>query len=118
MKPVLAQRQKDVIEGSALDLDLTHLDKARALQAPTTLKYRIDDVTNNRQVLDWTTVVTPLSTNTVTITGAQNVLLRRHVNRQKMQVSVKTTSSSGDILQAPFYYDLVRIFERQDQLDT
>ena len=118
MKPVLPYRSEDVNEGSARDLDLTHLNKTRALTAPTTLKYRIDDLTNNREVLDWTTVAGPASTNTLSITGAQNALFRRGTKRQKMQVTVKTVSSSGEIDQTPFFYDLIRIFDREAQLDA
>ena len=118
MKPVLPYRQKDVNEGSTLDLDLTHLDKNRVLQIPTTLKYRIDDLTNIREVLDWTTVSAPGSTNTIIITAAQNALFSRRTKRQKMQITVKTTSSSSADLQEDFYYDLIRIFRRDDQLDV
>lgn len=118
MKPVLPYRPWDVNEGSATDLDLTHLTKARVKQAPTTLKYRIDDLTNRRTVLAWTTVSTPGSTNTLTITGAQNAIFNRRLKRQKMQVTVKTVSATSDILQEDFYYTIIRIFEREDQLDA
>lgn len=118
MKPLLPYRSKDINEGSAIDLDLTHLDKAKSLQVPTTLKYRVDDFTHNRQVLDWTIVSAPGSTNTLTITGAQNALFQRGSKEQKMQATVKTVSSSGDILQEDFYYNIIRIFQRQDQVDA
>ena len=117
-KPVKPYRSKDINEGSAVDLDLTHLDKNRALQTPTTLRFRIDDLTNHRQVLDWTDVVTPGNTNTLSITGAQNELFTRRTKRQKMQVSVKTVSASGEIDQTPFFYDLIRLFNREEQLDV
>ena len=118
MKPVLPYRPEDVNEGSARDLDLTHLNKSRVLTAPTTLKYRIDDLTNNREVLDWTTVPGPASTNTLSITGTQNALFRRGTKRQKMQVTVKTVSASGEIDQTPFFYDLIRLFDNASQVDA
>lgn len=117
-RPVKPYRKKDINEGSAIDLDLTHLNKSRVLTAPTTLRYRIDDLTNHREVLDWTVVPTPGSTNTLSITGAQNTLFARRVKRQKMQVSVKTVSPTSEIDQTPFFYDLIRIFDREDQLDV
>jgi hypothetical protein len=118
MKPVLPYRSEDINEGSAADLDLTHLDKNKALQAPATLKYRIDDVSNQRTVLDWTIVPTPANKNTLEITAEQNALFNRQREKQKMQVSVKTISVSGQTNQEDFYYNLIRIFEREDQLDA
>jgi len=117
-KPVLPYRQVSINEGSALDLELTHLDKNKVLQIPTELRYRIDDLSNNLEVLDWTIVPAPGSTNTITLTDTQNALFSRSLRRQKMQVSVKTTSNTGAVLQEDFIYEIIRIFTREEQLDT
>lgn len=114
MKPVLPARIEDVNEGSTCYLPLTHLNSSKALEAPSALSYRIDDITNNRQILDWTSVSTPGSTNTLTITAAQNAIYTRTRKTELRQVTVKTTDSSAGINQTPFYYNLIRIFDNQD----
>lgn len=114
--PVEPQRNIDVNEGMTICLETTHLDKNRVLFTPTTLQYRIDDLTHDREVLDWTTVSTPSSTNTITVTEAQNALFSRNQDKEKRQITVRPTDSSGDVAQDIFIYTLIRIFEREDQL--
>lgn len=116
--PVQPFPMEDVNEGSAKDLVLTHLDASRAPAAPTTLKWRLDDLTNSREIVDWTNVSTPGTTNTIPLTGAQNALFTRSKEKERRQVGVKTVSSSGEENQENFIYDLIRIFSRQSQLDT
>ena len=108
MRPVLPYRLENVNEGTAKDLELTHLDKTGALQAPATLKYRIDDLTNGREILDWTIVPTPASKNTIQITAAQNQLQTRNNKVEQRQVAVKTIASTGEETQQNFIYDLIR----------
>ena len=62
MKPVEPYRNTDLNEGTGNTLSLTHLDTADALFTPTAVSYRIDDLTNDREVLDWTAIPTPAST--------------------------------------------------------
>lgn len=114
-KPVLPYRKEEFNEGADVDLDLTHLDKTNALVTPSTLKYRIDDLTNNRQVLDWTDVSTPSSTNTITTTGAQNAKYSKSQPRELRQVTVYAVDSNGKKSYDPFFYTLIRIFDRTDQ---
>ena len=115
--PVLPYRLERFNEGSACFLDLTHLDKNDALLAPTTLKYRIDDVSNNREVLGWTAVSTPSSTNSITITDTQNALFSRSRDKELRQVTVKTTDAQDNDNQEDFFYEVVRIFQRTDQVE-
>lgn len=117
-EPVLPYRVNRYNEGSACFLETTHLNKSKVATAPTTMKYRIDDRTNNREVLDWTTVSTPGITNTITITDTQNALFSRHNKKELRQVTVKTTDASGNDGLEDFFYEVIRIFTRADQLDT
>jgi len=75
--PVNPYRRFDINEGTSAILEVTHLDKDKALVTPSAVSYRIDDLTNERQVLDWTVVSTPASTNTITVTAAQNMVNNR-----------------------------------------
>lgn len=117
-EPVLPYRVNQYNEGSACFLETTHLNKAKVATAPTTMKYRIDDRTNNREVLDWTAVSTPATTNTITITDTQNALHNRQNQTELRQVTVKTTDAGGNDGLEDFFYEIVRIFTRADQLDA
>jgi len=114
--PVLAERIIDVNEGKTITLELTHLDKNKALIVPISLRYRIDDVTNNLTVLDYTAVATPGSTNTIVITAVQNKKSRQNQKRERRQVTTEAIDSTGAIDPQEFYYDLIQIFSREDQL--
>ena len=114
--PFLPHRQFDRNEGSTILLELTSLDKDKVLTTPSNLEYRIDDITNNRQILDWTDVPTPSSTETITITPANNQLRSRSATTETRQVTTNTTDSSGNVSQDIFIYRLIRIFDKETQL--
>lgn len=113
--PVNPYRQFDRNEGTTVLLELTHLDKDKALTVPSAVSYRIDDLTNVREVLDWTSIPTPGSTNTITITPAQNQVNNRNQDRELRQVTVNATDSSGNVAQDIFHYTLIRIFDFESQ---
>ena len=52
-------------EGDAVLLLLTHRNESDVLEAPASLSYRIDDLTNNREILDWTAFASPQTKNTI-----------------------------------------------------
>ena len=60
-----------VNEGQTCFLDLTHLNADQELEAPSSLRYRIDNLTDNRNVLAWTSVGTPASENTATASSCR-----------------------------------------------
>lgn len=113
--PVDPFRKFDRNEETTVLLELTHLDKDKALAVPSALSYRIDDLTNHREVLANTTVSTPGSTNTITITEAQNALFGRSQQRERRQVTVKTTDSAGSVVKSIHIYTLIRIFTSDDR---
>lgn len=114
--PRLPERVIDVNEGKSITLETTHLDKDKKLVAPTSLQYRIDDLTNNRTVLDWTAVITPGSTNTIAVTAAQNLKFIQRQKEERRQVTTEATDAAGAKDPEEFYYNLTQIFNREDQL--
>jgi hypothetical protein len=60
-----------VNDGSSLAVTLTHLDAFDAPAAPDTLRYRLDDPLGG-ELIGWTSVDTPASTNSVTIPASAN----------------------------------------------
>ena len=63
-----------VDEGSAFTLTAKFYDDASdpwTLTAPTTIRYRIDNLSSGANILDWTTV-SAASSASIVVTGAQN----------------------------------------------
>ncbi len=106
----------DINAGSAVQLELTHKVN-RKLTAPSALSYRIDDLTNDhRQVLDWTVVPTPGPENTITVPQALNELFTRvDTDRERRQITVNVTQTSGTVVQEIFIYEIIRIFNSDTQ---
>jgi hypothetical protein len=63
-----------VNEGSAFTLTARFFDEGVAT-APTTARYRIRDLSNDRIVLDWT-AITPATSVDITITATNNAVYR------------------------------------------
>ena len=116
MNPVLPYRNIDINEGSTAIVEVTYLDKDKAKITPSTVSYRIDDLTNVREVADWAAIAVPSTTNTITATPAQNQLNNRSQEKELRQVTVNATDSSGNVVQQIFIYTLIRIFDKEDQL--
>lgn len=116
-KPVAPHLVKEFNENNTVILDVTHLNKSKALVTPSTVSYRIDDLTNNRVVLDWTSVSTPGSTNTITITKAQNALYNYTRDKETRQVTVNAVDSSGNASYDTFIYRLIRIFDQSSRVN-
>ena len=114
-KPVQPFRDFPTNEGGTVLVTVTFLDKDRVNIVPTTVTYRIDDLTNDREVLAETTVTTPALENTITITPAQNALNGRSQPRELRQVTVKAVDSAGAVSKQQFYYTLIRIFTSDDR---
>lgn len=114
-KPVNPYRNLDINEGTTAILEVTYLDKDKANITPTAVSYRVDDLTNGREVLDWTAVITPTASDTITITGAQNAVNNRSQDKELRQITVNATDSSANVVQQDFYYTLIRIFTNEDQ---
>ena len=114
--PVNPYRRTDQNEGSTILLEVTYLDQDNSNITPAAVSYRVDDLTNNRQVVDWTAVAAPSTTNTITVTATQNNLNSRSQEKEMRQITVNSTDSSGNVTQQIFVYTLIRIFTRVDQL--
>ena len=72
-------------EGSAVAFALKVYSDAYVLTAPTTIRYRVDDLDTGEVVAGWTTV-SPASSATITVTGAQNTLTDCHNARRQLTV--------------------------------
>ena len=105
----LQQGTQPVNERSVSFISATFLDSSKAEQAPTSARYRIDDITRGkRQILDWTTITTPSVTETITITAVQNRILSTGIDRERRQVTVEATVS-GEPFRDTFEYEIINL---------
>ena len=63
-----------VNEKSPLRMTLIFTDFDGAPLIPTTVEWRLDDLTNDTEVVAWTNIPGPASTMTVVIPGANNII--------------------------------------------
>lgn len=67
---------RTAVDGSAIAFTVKCWDDSAepwVALAPTTVQYRIDDLTSDAQILDWTSASASAS-QTITVTGAQNTV--------------------------------------------
>ena len=106
----LQQGTESVNERSVSFISATFLDSSKVEQAPTSARYRIDDITrgSKRQILDWTTIAAPGVTETITITAAQNRIISTGNCRERRQVTVEATVS-GEPFRDAFEYEIINL---------
>lgn len=97
-----------VNEKSEVTLTVSYRDADGLAYTPSAVRYRIDCLTNERTVLDWTSVASPSTTNTLTITSAQNAILDDENDEEIRQVIVEVTGS-GTPRYDPFVYRLINL---------
>lgn len=114
-KPVLPYSKFKRNEGSTIVFSARHLTNEKVLRTPSTLKWRLDDLTNNREIVDWTEITGPSSTNEITISRENNAKYSRQQEKELRQLTIYTEDSNGNDAQDIFHYTLIRIFDREAQ---
>lgn len=79
---------KPVNERSRLQITMQFQDAAWALQVPTNIRYRIDDLTNCQVIQDWIDV-TPASSVTVIVTPTQNAIIASCNRTERKELTVE-----------------------------
>lgn len=106
----LQQGTKRVNERSASKITAVFLNESDVPTAPSSARYRIDDITSNRnsprEVLDWTAIASPSTSETITITGTQNRILSDANEVEKRIVTVEGTGSDGEAFRQGFIYEI------------
>lgn len=83
-------------EGSGFTAVASFRDRATAAaDTPATVKYRLDCLTTGQTILDWTTV-SPGSSVSIPITGAQNNILDDSNDYEIKQLTVESDVGSSD----------------------
>lgn len=77
-------------EKTACAITASLRDVDNAAVTPTTMRYRIDCLTTQQTVLDWTSVGSPAAENTLTVTSEQNAIIDANKRRETKQMIVET----------------------------
>lgn len=101
-----------VKEGNPLPVTVDFFDASNTAYTPTTVRYRIKDLTNNRVVLDWTSA-TPASSVTITVTPSQNSIYdedtRNRLRYEERSVVVQADAGTDDQFTDEYIYRIINL---------
>lgn len=109
-QPVLPYAMHRAYAGNSVQIFIRSLDFDHEPEAPATLQYRIDNLTDAVSVIDWTSVNTPSENSSITISADTNQMYTDWRDSQLMQVTFKATFEDGTQAQVIGCYELSRIY--------
>ena len=107
--PVLPYKVTQVYAGTDCWGEFQFLDRAKAPATPLTIVYRIDNVTDNQQILGNTSFPPSGTTAEINVPGALNVMSRSGQSSQINQMLVTSTYADGSTAVKPFFYEVIDI---------
>lgn len=109
--PVLPSRRPVYNAGSAVTVKWNSRDENLGELELTTLRYRVDNLTDSRIVLDWTNIATPDPAGSKVIPAALNGMATTYRSRQLMQVTFEMTDADGNLVQDVQHYVLAAVYQ-------
>lgn len=110
-QPPRPYTQHTIDAGNTIRIDITSLDFDEALEAPTALRYRIDNLTDRIVITQWTAIVAPAEESTLTISATTNAMSTQTKDRQLNQVTFEATYADGTIAKDTVCYELCAVYE-------
>lgn len=110
-QPPRPYAQHTINAGNDILIDITSLDFDEVLEAPVSMRYRIDNITNRVAITQWTSIVAPGEETTLTISAATNAMSNQSQDRQLNQVTLEATYADGTIAKDTVCYELCAIYE-------
>lgn len=89
MPQAKSSRVQTYNEGQSFTATFKFFDSDWVASSPTTLRYRIDDLTNGTTVRDWTTV-TPAAVVDIEVTPSDNDIVDTGHERERKQMVIQT----------------------------
>src|SRR5262245_20562659 len=93
--------------GASSTATFTWLNSDQELEAPSTLRYRIDNLTDYLPIVAWTSVGSPAGGTEIAITPSQNAMSTTWRDRQLMQVTAEAVMADGTTQRKLYVYDLI-----------
>lgn len=78
---------------------------------PASARYRVDDLTNARVIVDWTAISPAVARGTLTVSAANNAMWGQVNPLELRQVTFEFTDSSGNVRQELAHYELARVYQ-------
>lgn len=105
----IIQQEQVVNDGSECYVDATFLDKNGNPYTPSSLQYRVDDISNDISVLGWTTFPNALTTSvSIQIPASINNMNAVSATRERRQVLLNVGIPNGTNRYDNITYVLVR----------
>lgn len=87
----------------------TYFDDQGVPFTPASVRYRLDDLSNEVSVLPWTVVPSPGLSTRLTITSQQNAMSANNSRKREIRrVTFEVTNVAGDVRYDNAEYDLIR----------
>lgn len=103
--------QHTVDAGNDIRIDITSLNFDEELEAPVSMRYRIDNLTDRVVITQWTAIVAPAEEVTLTISAATNAMSQQNTDRQLNQVTFESTYADGTKAKDTVCYELCAVYE-------
>jgi hypothetical protein len=98
---------KSVPEGSVASFTVRFYNDA-SLTAPTSIRYRVDDVYSEDNVVDWTTVAAT-ATASISVAASLNVMIDEDRRVERKVLTVEANDGTSTALNGSSYYDVVNV---------
>lgn len=110
--PVLPfERHPPVYAGSSSKAEFKWLNAAQELEAPASLRYRLDNITDYRNITPWTAISPALAETSLTISPAQNTMTWSWRDRQWMQITAEATMADGTVQTKLWVYEAIAMIQ-------
>lgn len=96
---------KSINEGSAITFSVTFYT-AGVATAPSTIRYRVDDVASEENVVDWTTV-TATATASIAIAASLNLMEDEDRRVERKIITVEADNGTSTAFSGSAYYDVL-----------
>ena len=93
---------REIYERSARTLTVSFLDGTEALAAPATARWKLWNKTAKTEVVAWTAISTPSTSESITITGTQNQI-RSGRDREVMELMVQSDYDNENLIQTQVF---------------
>lgn len=111
--PVLPSKRPTYNAGSAVTVPYVSRSDQLEEVDPASTRYRVDDLTNSRIIVDWTAISPSPARGTLIVSAANNAMFGENRSIELRQVTFEFTDSSGNVRQELAHYELARVYQGQ-----
>jgi len=94
--PYIVLLDPEINERSAFRVTTYHRDASDAAATPSTIHYRIDCLSTSTDILGWTAVGSPSTSNTLSIKSSENRIIDDANAREVKQLTVSVDKGTND----------------------